>query len=528
MSNSINNKLLNTQSNNRPTQVFNINLNPDLIASLQESINSLNGQLNSNTEQVTSDQSLLDNQETTQNTEPVLNSSNPNNVNRGGLRDRTTTTTNSNTNTKPIRKDTFKPNTEGKTKRSYTPGADTTARPDDETVSQVPKIQIPFLERHPIGSETRLSDGSTITTAKNNDGTTTETIVSSSGATITKTYEDFPLDKKGNPTGFRTTIVDNNYNVTILSTIINDLGDGTFSTVTTDISDPSNPFHVMSSALKKNSEAKDDDGNFVYNSNTSQSNGFVENTSSETLTFDDVDSLRRPSGYRTTYNSRTSSGATSSNITETISFTNDDGQRVTAVYDVTDPNNIVEISRTLRDDPFTVKKKTGTALSNQLDKVNQWGLLDITGDEKLDPSSDLLLIARYLKGFRGSELTQNINLGENPKSITEIEDKISKAMNRGLFDVVGTERETDNKDLKILARYMLGARGEVLLDKKSANDDSIKINDDGSNVLSIKEENPNLGELQEIFGVDGKKLEFNNSNGQKQNYRLFFVNTTNP
>jgi hypothetical protein len=519
MSNSVNNKLLNTQSNNRPAQVYDINLNSDLISSLQESINSLSGQLNSTDSEpsIPPEESILD---------TPLPISNETTTSRGGNK-RTSSTSSNSSSSVITRRDKPNPTTDGLAKRTYVPGADKSVKPDDQPVSQVPAIQIPFLERQPIGSETTLGNGTTITTTKNDDGTTTETIVSSTG-TITKTYEDFPLDKKGNPTGFRTTIVNNNYEVTILSTVINDLGDGTFSTVTTDITDPSNPFHVMSSALKKNSDAKDDDGNSIYNSNTSQSNGFIENSTSENITFDDVDSLRRPSGYRTTYNSKDATGASFTNITETISFTDENGKRVTVVYDVTDPNNMVEISRALRDDPFTVKKKTGTGMTSQLDKINQWGLLDITGDEKLDPSSDLLLIARYLKGFRGSELTQDINLGENPKSVTELEEKISKVLNRGLLDIVGTESQTDNNDLKILARYMMGARGEVLLDKKSASDDSIKINDDGSNVLTIDEQNPILGEIQEIFGVDGKKLEFSNATGQKQNYRLFFVNTFNP
>ena len=110
----------------------------------------------------------------------------------------------------------------------------------------------------------------------------------------------------------------------------------------------------------------------------------------------------------------------------------------------------------------------------------------------------------------------------------KIEINISKLLNRGLLDIVGTNEETNNDDLKILARYMMGARNDVLLSKKKADDDSIKINNDGSNVLTIEDSSPLLSEIQDIFGVTGKKLEFNNGNGQKQNYRLFFVDTINP
>jgi len=248
MSNSVNNKLLNTQSNNRPAQVYDINLNSDLISSLQESINSLSGQLNSTDSEpsIPPEESILD---------TPLPISNETTTSRGGNK-RTSSTSSNSSSSVITRRDKPNPTTDGLAKRTYVPGADKSVKPDDQPVSQVPAIQIPFLERQPIGSETTLGNGTTITTTKNDDGTTTETIVSSTG-TITKTYEDFPLDKKGNPTGFRTTIVNNNYEVTILSTVINDLGDGTFSTVTTDITDPSNPFHVMSSALKKNSDAKD-------------------------------------------------------------------------------------------------------------------------------------------------------------------------------------------------------------------------------------------------------------------------------
>jgi hypothetical protein len=523
MANNINNPLLNSNKQNRPAQVFDIALNTDLINSLQESINSLANQLGpnpltNNNEQETNNSNSDTNVFVSDPTITPRNSETRNSARPPANSDQVTT----------IRgKDTYKYDRDGLSKRTYKPGADLTVSDPDINPFASPKIQVPLFERSPIGSEILLSDGTIIQTSKNSSGATVETVISPNGSTITKTYEDYQPDKKGNPTGFRTTIVDNNYNVTILSTIINDLGDGIFSTITTNITDPSNPFNVSSSALRKNPAVFDDDGNNLYNSNTTRSDGYQESAIHESLSFEDSDALRRPTGYRTTYTSF-SNGETQVSKTETISYTDDNGKRITKIFDITDSNNIFEISTITRDDPFTLKKTSGTQLSNMLDKVNQWGLLDITGDEKLDPSSDLLLISRYLKGFRGSQLTENINLGENPKSITEIEQKIATALNRGLFDIVGTTSNTDNNDLKILARYMMGARGEILLDKKSAMDDKIKINPDGTNVLSIDEMSPILGEVQEIFGVDGKKLEITNANGQKQNYKLFFVDTVNP
>jgi hypothetical protein len=524
MSNSINNKPIQKNLNQRQGQVFDIKLDLSLIESLQASINNLNDQISPN--DTFTDESILESEEQFVENESSTSSQISTTTSRNILR-KNTSSSNTSSSTKISRKEKNTPSHEGKTKRSYTPGADRSVKPDDIPDLKIQSIQVPFLDRQAIGSETQFLDGSVIQSKKNNDGTILETLISPNGSTTTKTYEDYPLDKKGNPTGFRTTIVDNNYNLTVLSTIINDLGNGNFSTVTTDITNSSNPTHVMSSALVKNTQVKDDDGNNLYNSNSSRADGIIEDISHENINFDDVEGLRRPSGYRTSYNSLDSFGNNNRYVTETISYTDENGKRVTVIYDVTDPNSIDEISRSFRDDPFTAKKKSGSAISSQLDKVNNWGLLNITGDDSLDPSSDLLLIARYLKGYRGSELTQNINLGQSPLSTNSLEERISKVLNRGLLDIVGTSSETNNEDLKILARYMMGARGEVLLDKKSADDDSIKINSDGTNVLTIDESNPLLGEIQEIFGVNGKKLEFNNSAGSKQNYRLFYVNTTN-
>lgn len=531
MSNSINNKLLNTQSNNRSAQVFDINLDPDLISSLQESIDSLNQNLNQNQNpnlnlNPNDESQNLDLNSSTNVTNQTLVSTIPSNQTRR-VNERRIPSKSLSNNSPITNRNNSRPNYEGQSKRLYSKSADISVKDPALSTPLVPKIQVPFFERFPIGSNNISADGTSVETTKNKDGTITEKIISSNGSTITKTYQDFPADKNGNSTGFRTTIVDNNYNVTILSTVINDLGGGNFSTVTTNLTDQSNPIHIMSSALRKTSNVVDDDGNLLYNSNSSLTNNVQQSVTHEKLGFEDVDSLRRPSGYKSTYNTTNPDGSTSRLVTETISYTNEDGKRITQIFDITDSNDPVEISRTTRDDPFVTKKPNGTLITNQLNKVNGWGLLDITGDGNLDPLSDLLLIARYLKGFRGSELTHDINLGENPKPISELEENISKVLNRGLLDIVGSQTETNKEDLKILARYIMGARGEVLLDKKLASDDSIKINNDGSNVLSLDEENPILGEIQEIFGVSGKRIEFNNANGQKQNYRLFFVNTTN-
>ena len=517
MSNSVNNKLLNTQSNNRPKQIFDINLDADLISSLQESINNLNSSLT--LENSVQDQSQKLPESENQVPTPIIEDiQKPKLVENIAFTKRASTTSYRTNN---------KVDSIGQSKRLYSPGSNISVTNKNETESKVPKIQVPFLDRLPIGSQLQIVDGTLINSKKNNDGTSSEIITYPNGATVKKTFQDFPVDKNGNSTGFRTTIVDNNYKVTILSTIINDLGGGNFSTVTTDLTDNSSPQNVMSSALRKTNNVLDDDGNLLYNSVNSRADGYSETVTHEKLVFDDVNSLRRPSGYKTTYNTTDAKGQSSTTITETISYTDENGKRLTVIYDISDPNNMVEISKLTRNDPFKEKKLTGSLITKQLDQIKNWGLLDITGDGNLDPLSDLLLISRYLKGKRGNDLISNINLGQNSQNLANLEQKISTVLNRGLLDIVGSQSETNKEDLKILARYMMGARGEVLLDKKLANDDSIAINQQGTNVLTIDEENPILTEIQGIFGVSGKKMEFSNATGQKQNYRLFFVNTTN-
>ncbi|MEY3369677.1 MAG: hypothetical protein RLZZ361_347 [Cyanobacteriota bacterium] len=518
MTRSINNNQYYIRPNSQETQVFNIDLDPDLIASLQASITGISTEISQPTE-VTPTQPEEETIEEflaipTTALRKLRSQPSPGELRIASREEEA-----------PAKPKIKKSN---RAKRTYTRGGDTRVTDPEEIEKKTPKIQVPFFERQAIGSETTLPDGTIIQTIKNEEGNTVETTTLPNGASTIKTFEDFQLDSKGNPTGFRTTIVGNNNETNIYSTIINDLGEGIFSTVTTDITDPSNPTHVMSSALKLNATVLDDEGNSLYNSNTTRADGLSEIITHESLSFEDQDSLRRPSGYKSIFETINPNGEINRLVTETISFTDENGKRITVIYDVGDPNNLVEISRTSRSDPFNEPRETGNQVSNRLDQVNRWGLLDITGDEKLDPSSDILLISRYLQGLRGADLILNINLGETPREVIDLEQRISNLLNRGLIDVFGTDNIVNEKDLKILARYMMGARGDVLLDRKNADDDSIKINEEGTNVLTIDEINPNLPELQQIFGVEGKKFEFYNSAGQKQKFRLFFVDTFNP
>ena len=510
MSTDVNSQLFNPLAGNRINQVFNIDLNPGLVNSLQQSISNLTSSLNSNSIQGQEDEILLNQNEDNQTTQnPVYT------LTRRRSYDDISNKNGSNNQSRSI----------------LLPGA--VKRRDYTSLRRAPQvtrpttvIHVPLQERHFAGSTTNLSDGTIIESFSNRDGSSSETISSSSGSTITKKYEDYRADSKGFPTGFKTTIVDNNFNVSIYSTIINNLENGNFSTVTTDISDPSNPRHVMSSALVKNSIVKDDDGNFLYNSNTTKADGLNETVTHEALTFDDADSINRTSGYKSTYSSIYPNGSRAENITKTISSTDNTGKRVTIVYNINDPNNPIEISRTVRLDPFLSKKLTGTELSSQLEKINSYGLLDVNGDGKLDIETDLLLISRYSKGLRGNDLINNINFTNINLSVNEIEQKISRSLTRGLYDVIGSGQELNNEDFLTLAKFMMGARNESLMDKRKADDSSIQIKNNGENILSVHEDNPLLREIQEIFGVSGKLLEFNNSNNVNQYYRLFFVDTS--
>lgn len=510
MSTDINSQLFSPLAGNRLNQVFNIDLNQGLVNSLQQSINNLTSNLTNNVNQTQSDANPLEENEdnqTADNSGIRLTRSRfySNNPNRNSL----------SIQSRP------RPLPGGFKRRDYT-NSNSASQSRRPTVI----IQVPLQERYFAGSTTNLADGTVVESFLNSDGSSSETITSSSGSSITKTYQDYKADQNGFPTGFKTTIVDNNFNVSIYSTIINNLENGTISTVTTDISDPSNPRHVMSSALVKNSNVKDDDGNFLYNSNTTKADGLNETVTHEPLIFDDADSINRTSGYKSIYTSVYPNGSRVENITKTISSTDDTGKRVTIVYNINDPNNPIEMSRTVRSDPFITKKLTGPELTSHLEKINSYGLLDINSDGNLDIETDLLLISRYSKGLRGNDLINNINFTNINLSVNEIEQKISRALTRGLYDVIGSGQELNNEDFLTLAKFMMGARNESLMDQRRADDSSIEIKNNGENILSIHEENPLLNEIQEIFGVSGKLLEFNNSNNVNQYYRLFFVDTS--
>jgi Tol biopolymer transport system component len=98
--------------------------------------------------------------------------------------------------------------------------------------------------------------------------------------------------------------------------------------------------------------------------------------------------------------------------------------------------------------------------------------LDIDGDDKVLPDTDLLLLARYQIGIRGNELISNA-LGANA-TITgaiAIQSRIRAALGIGLpssgtalaLDIDGDDRVLPLTDLLLLTRYRLGMRGSALI-----------------------------------------------------------------
>jgi hypothetical protein len=163
-------------------------------------------------------------------------------------------------------------------------------------------------------------------------------------------------------------------------------------------------------------------------------------------------------------------------------------------------------------------------MSEYLDYLANAGHLDITGDGTLDPKTDLLLINRYARGARGNTLIANLNLGTNPPTVASMEAKLAKAMSSGVYDINGSGLLNPNStvnltDINLIARYMFGARDSALTDPREANDESIDIASDGSNIVRLANTDPLLKDFRQIFNLDGVSIDT-----ATQHAKLFYVN----
>ncbi len=395
--------------------------------------------------------------------------------------------------------------------------------------SPQPIISILGEERIGPGFTFNNADGSVTKTSINAQGLYQELTTYTDKSSTTAVYQDLPKDANGSPTGYRVTYTDKNSSGRVVNTdtaslIISDLGNGKSTANFVYLTDPNNPVNIYSSILS-DSGAKDDDGHPIYNSQTKFADG---STSSKTYTqippstgFD----VEMKTGYLQTITDHYTDGSSKVTVLSTISKTDAQGNRVTTISDITDPNHAVLVSQSSKPDPFIKGARNfGTDMSKYLDYLSQAGALDINGDGKNDPMTDLILISRYSRGLRGNDLTANLNLGANPPPTASMEAKLADAFSRGLYDINGNKATDSSKratliDINFIARYMFGARDNALTDSREANDDSISIAANGSNVVALADTDPLLNDFRQIFNLDGVGIKTST-----QSLKVFYVN----
>jgi hypothetical protein len=392
-----------------------------------------------------------------------------------------------------------------------------------------PLLSIIGNERIGPGYELHNADGSVTRTSINDQGLYQELTTNADRSTSLTVYQDFPADTTGSPTGYRmiTTNKDARGKVTTTtkaSLVITSGTNGTLVANLVDLTDPSHPINKYSSILTL-SGAVDDNNQPLYNSKTTLANGDVITKTHEKLVFGEQFDPRMLKGYSTNISTKAADGTITNSALVTLSETTEQGNRLTSIGDVTNPDSTIMIAQNSRPDPFLHKFRTsGKEISEYLDYLSKAGYLDITGDGTLDPKSDLLLINRYARGLRGNKLIENIDLGTNPPDVATLEAKLAKGLANGVYDINGSglldpNTKVNITDINLIARYMFGARDSALTDRREANDESIDIAANGSNIVKLSVDDPLLKDFRQIFNLDGVSIDTST-----QHLKLFYVN----
>ncbi len=384
-------------------------------------------------------------------------------------------------------------------------------------------------ERIGPGYTLQNGDGSTTRTSINDFGQYQEVTTNADRTSTTAVFQDFPSDGDGLPTGYRVNYINKNASGRVTSTntaslIISNVGNGRLAANFVDLTDPNSPQSLYTSTLTLSS-AHDDDGKSFYNSQTSFADGSSASKSYQQLAFPTTFNPKMPSGYTQTTITTDANGNRSTYIEKVLTETNEQGNRVTTITNISDPQNPRVVSTKTVADPFIKsERKSGSEINQYLDYINQSGFLDITGDGRTDPMADLMLINRYSRGLRNDALFANINLSGATKTTAEMQSKLSEGFSRGIYDIDGSGTANPNSkssliDINLIARYMFGARGTALTDPREANDDSISIAANGSNLLALADNNPLLNDFRQIFNIEGKSLTVAN-----QSVKAYFIN----
>lgn len=380
-----------------------------------------------------------------------------------------------------------------------------------------PGLHLPGFERNDPGTRIDYSDRSYLISALNEDGLLEETLVKSDNSRTVTTYEDLPGDKNSTlPKGFRATILKQDPSGRIIdnqtvSVIYNKLDDNKFSAIATDLTDPESPQHIYSSLITK-LDMEDASANNLYDTNTSFVDGSRQRIENSLINSE-------AGSYGQTITSTSSSGTSSSTRLQFVTQKNTKGFNKTNILNLNNPASPTKIaSFTSPDTSILRERKLGSEISQYLDSLNDSGLLDITGDGQVSPYTDLLLINRYNQGLRGSALMANINFGSSSPNISTIESRLNEAFSRGVYDIDGSESEAkigaqahaedlsvevSDRDINLIARYMFGARQGALTDPRNADDTSIPINGEASNLLLVNANDPLVLDYQQIFAANG-------------------------
>lgn len=382
-----------------------------------------------------------------------------------------------------------------------------------------PGLHLPGFERNDPGTRIDYGNGSYLISELNDDGLLEETLVGSDNSRTITTYEDLPGDKNSTlPKGFRATILKQNASGTItdsqtISVIYNKLDDDRFTATAIDLSDPDSPQHLYSSVVTK-TDMEDAAGNSLYDTNTSFADGSKQRVENSF-----VNSSVDLSAYGQTITNSSSNGASSSTKLQFITQKDSKGFNKMSIMNVNNPSSPQQIASSTSPDTSMLRTRNlGSEMSPYLDAISEAGLLDVTGDGQVSPYTDLILISRYNQGLRGAALIANINFGSSSPNLSSIESRLGEAFSRGVYDIDGSESsakisaqangenlnvEISDNDINFIARYMFGARDGAIADPRSADDTSIPINEDASNLLLVNANDPLLLDYQQIFIANG-------------------------
>lgn len=400
-----------------------------------------------------------------------------------------------------------------------------------------PLLGLPNYDLPSPFTTVNFADSSLLETGFNDQGQLLEVLDRADGTSRESSFAFFPKGADGKPGGHRVSTTEFDANGTAqssstISVLINPIAEGVLSATTLDTTDPQNPIHISSSTLTA-TNVTNDNGRQLFNSSTNFADGSSETQTHQALANTSTGyDAGFTSGYQSTITTIAADSTASSRTLETKSVTDEQGFRITTVSDISDIANPVLISTDRKPDPFVLAERPfGKQLNDYMNHIDQQGFLDLTGTGSAKPETDLLLIHRYNKGARGADLFTDIDMNGATKSQADIEAKLAEGFARGIYDIDGTgtndkinnvanpANPVDVYDIDFMARYMMGARGTALTDTRPANNDSIEIAADGSNIIAMQSDSPLLAEMQEIFGVDGISL----SSGDNE-LNLFYIN----